>query len=117
MFEGPSSKARPDDFLALNQRASEMPGQTALFAPGRDPLTYRGLWDQVQATRKALANFGVGPGDVTALVLPGGPELITAFLAVASTGACAPLDPALTESEFHFCLSRLGARTLIVAED
>jgi oxalate---CoA ligase len=117
MFEGPSSKARPDDCLALGRWASETPDQPALFAPGRVPLTYGRLWNRVQAARESLASFGIGPGEVTALVLPGGPELITAFLAVAISGACAPLDPALTECEFHFCLSRLGARALIVADE
>jgi hypothetical protein len=42
--------------------------------------------------------------------MPGGPELITTFLAVASTGAFAPLDPTLTEAEYHFYRSRPGAR-------
>jgi acyl-CoA synthetase (AMP-forming)/AMP-acid ligase II len=105
------------DVLALDRRASATPDANALLAPGRDALTYGQLWTHVQASREALANFGIGPDEVTALVLPGGPELITTFLAIAGTGACAPLDPSLTESECHFYLSRLGARTLIVQED
>jgi oxalate---CoA ligase len=117
MFEGPSCNPWPEDVLAIDRRASATPDALALLAPGREALTYRQLWNQVQASREALASFGVRPGEITALVLPGGPELITAFLTIASTGACAPLDPALTESECHFYLSRLGARTLIVQDD
>src|ERR1700693_4561019 len=117
MLQGPSCKPRPDDVLALRQRASETPDALALLAPGRDPLTFLQLWNHIQALNKELADFGVRPGEVTALGMPGGPELITAFLGVASTGACAPLDPTLTEPEYHFYLSRLGARTLIVADD
>ena len=117
MLQVSTCNTRLDDVLALDRRASETPDATALLAPGRSPLTYRQLWGHVQTSRNALASLGIGPGEVTALVFPSGPELITAFLALASNGACAPLDPALTESEFRFCLSRLRARTLIVPDD
>ena len=107
----------PTMFSQLDRRASLTPDATALLAPGRSPLTYRQLWDHVQRSQNALTSLGIRPREVTALVVPNSPELITAFLAVAGTGACAPLDPALTEREFHFCLSRLRARTLIVPDD
>jgi acyl-CoA synthetase (AMP-forming)/AMP-acid ligase II len=116
MLQGPSCERQPDDVLALRLRASEAPDAIALLAPDRDPLTYLQLWNHTQALRKELADFGIRPGDVTALGMAGGQELITAFLAVATTGACAPLDPTLTESECHFYLSRLGAKTLIVGD-
>ncbi len=116
MLQGISCHPKPDDLLALEHRASQTPDAIALLAPGQDPLTYRQLWIHLQTTREKLASFGIGPGEVTALALPGGPELITAFLALASTGACAPLDPSLTESEYQFYLNRLGARTLILSE-
>ncbi|HEV8037451.1 MAG TPA: AMP-binding protein, partial [Bryobacteraceae bacterium] len=90
------------------------PDAIALLSPGRSPLTYRQLSNQVQSLQQVLA---LSPGEVTALVLPAGPELIAAFLAVTATGACAPLDPSLTESECHFYMSRLGARTLLVPDD
>lgn len=102
------------DYLGLDGRHSEAPEATALLAPSREPLMYGQLWDAVQTTREALHQFGAGFEDVTALALPTGPELITAFLAIAGTGACAPLDPALTETEAQFCLRRLGARTVLV---
>jgi acyl-CoA synthetase (AMP-forming)/AMP-acid ligase II/thioesterase domain-containing protein len=114
MLQGPSCKPRPDDALGLRHRASDTPDAIALLAPGRNPLTYRQLWNHLQSLQHALA---LSSGEVTALVLPPGPELITAFLAVTTTGACAPLDPSLTERECHFYLSRLGARTLIVPHD
>jgi acyl-CoA synthetase (AMP-forming)/AMP-acid ligase II/thioesterase domain-containing protein len=106
----------PAEFLALDRRASETPDALAIVAPGRDPIAYRDLWKHVQTLQNALAGHGVRPSDVTALVLPGGPEFVLAFLAVSGTGACAPLDPALTENEYYSYLSRLGARTLIVSD-
>ena len=50
-----------------------------------------------------------------ALVLPNGPEMAVAFLAVACGATCAPLNPAYTEEEFEFYISDLDARALIVA--
>ena len=66
--------------------------------------------------RLEAAGAGFGPGEVAALVLPNGPDLITAFLAVAGIGAGAPLDPSSTESEFRYYLVRLGARMVIVPD-
>ena len=60
-----------------------------------------------------LSELGIGRDDRVAVVLDNGPELATAFLAVASAAACAPLNPAYTASEFEFYLSDLAARALI----
>jgi acyl-CoA synthetase (AMP-forming)/AMP-acid ligase II/thioesterase domain-containing protein len=116
MFEGIRCNPMLDDFLALARRASETPDAIAILAPGRDPISYRDLWKHVQALQNKLVGHGVQRGQVTALVLPAGPEFLLAFLAVSGTGACAPLDPALTENEYHSCLRSLGARTLIVSD-
>src|SRR5205823_13272939 len=53
-------------------------------------------------------------GDRVAVVLPDGPEMAAAFLAVASGAACAPLNPLYRVREFEFYLSDVGARALIV---
>src|SRR5580693_2057695 len=117
MLHGLSCNRGLDDFLALEHRASQTPDAIALLAPGRDALTYKQFWTQLQTSRNSLAGFGVKTGDVIALALPGGLEFITSFLAAASVGACAPLDPGLTEGECRFCLTRLGAQSLIVLRD
>jgi acyl-CoA synthetase (AMP-forming)/AMP-acid ligase II len=93
-----------------------MPAAVALEAPGREPLTYRELDRRLQAMRREVTRAGLRPGEVAALALANGPELITAFLAVSGIGAGAPLNPAFTESEFRFHLSCLGARILIVPD-
>ena len=115
MLHGRFGFAGLDDFLALDRLASTTPDALAVLSPWRDPLTYRQLYHCVRSQQDSLASFGVGPREVIALVFPGGPEMITAFLAAASTGACAPLDPSLTESDYQFSLKQLGAGTLIVA--
>lgn len=105
-----------DDFLPVERYAQRTPEAIALAAPGRSPLTYRELGEWLPAARGALSQAGVGRGEVSAVALPTGPELITAFLAISGTGGCSPLDPSLTESEYRFYLTRLGARTLLVQE-
>jgi acyl-CoA synthetase (AMP-forming)/AMP-acid ligase II len=104
------------DFLGLKKLASQTPSAVALAAPGRKPLTYRALWDQVRAARHLFERVGVRKGEVAALAMPNGPELITAFLGISGIGAGAPLNPALTENEFRSYLGRLGARILIIPD-
>ena len=101
-----------DDFLPLERHAAAI----ALVAPGRQPLTYGELGDRLRDIRCALHHAGVRPGEVAALALPSGPELITAFLAFAGMGACAALNPSLTEDEYRLYLTRLGTRTLLLQD-
>ena len=56
----------------------------------------------------------VGRHDRVALVLPSGPEMAVAFLAVASGATCAPLNPAYSANEFDFYLTDIHAKALIV---
>jgi acyl-CoA synthetase (AMP-forming)/AMP-acid ligase II len=86
----------------------------ALSAPGVAPLSYRALRALVDATIVALNAMGIGRGDRVAIVLPNGPAMASAFLAVASGCASAPLNPAYRADEFEFYLSDLNARGLIV---
>jgi len=108
------SLPRFKDYLGLERHAAQTPAAIALAAPGRKPLTYAGLWAQVQAIHGALNHAGFRPGEVAALAMPDRPELITAFLGISSIGGAAPLNPALTETESRLYLGRLGARILIV---
>jgi acyl-CoA synthetase (AMP-forming)/AMP-acid ligase II len=62
----------------------------------------------------ALNGFGIGRNDRVGLVLPNGPELAVAFLAVAAGAASAPLNPAYRAEEFDFYLSDLNAKALVV---
>ena len=56
----------------------------AISAPGRPDLSYAALRDQVTATIESLNLLGVGRDDVVAIVLPNGPEMAVAFLAIAA---------------------------------
>ena len=86
----------------------------AISAPDAKPLSYDGLRGLVAKTIAALNGFGVGRGDRVAIVLPNGPEMATAFIAIVSGAVSAPLNPAYRADEFEFYMSDLGAKALVV---
>jgi acyl-CoA synthetase (AMP-forming)/AMP-acid ligase II/acyl carrier protein len=98
----------------LESQAERIPGLIAIAAPGRDPLTFGGLYTHVESTVHRLNALGLGRNDRVATVLPNGPEMAVAFLAVAAGATSAPLNPTCSEDEFRFYLSDLGARALLV---
>lgn len=89
---------------------------TALAAPGRKSLSYAALRNHVKHTVGALNALGIGRNDPVAIVLPNGPEMASAFVAVAAGATTAPLNPAYRHDEFEFYLNDLKARLLIVLE-
>lgn len=94
--------------------AARDPASVALRAPGRAPLTSAALAALAERTRASLNALGIGRGDRVAIVLPNGPEMAAAFLAVATAATTAPLNPAYREDEFAFYLEDLRAKALIV---
>jgi acyl-CoA synthetase (AMP-forming)/AMP-acid ligase II/acyl carrier protein len=98
----------------IKTQAEHTPEAITLAAPGRPPLTYRGLYRHIEETVQTLNNLGIGRNDRVAIVLPNGPEMASAFLAVAAGATSAPLNPAYRASEFDFYLSDLNAKALII---
>ncbi|CAN0103712.1 unnamed protein product [Discosporangium mesarthrocarpum] len=86
----------------------------ALAAPDRQPLTFAGLRTLVADTVTALNALGVGRNDRVAIVLPNGPEMAAAFIAVGAGATTAPLNPSYRGEEFRFYLEDLNARALLV---
>ena len=101
--------------LLLRRQAMSFPHVHALLAPGRKPMAYAALWQQVQDVAVTLAGLGVTRGERVALVLPNGPEMAAAFLAVAAWTACAPLNPAYRATEFRFFLEDARVRLVLIA--
>jgi len=62
----------------------------------------------------SLNAMGLGRNDRVALVMPQGPEMAVAFLAVAAGATCAPLNPAYRANEFGAALADLNAKALLV---
>ena len=86
----------------------------ALLAPGRPALDFDALRTLADGTVERLNALGIGRGDTVAIVLPNGPEMAAAFVAVACGATTAPLNPAYRAEEFAFYLSDLNAKALVV---
>jgi acyl-CoA synthetase (AMP-forming)/AMP-acid ligase II len=86
----------------------------ALRAPDRRPLQYGDLRQVVAQTLHSLNAWGIGRGDRVAMVLPNGPEMAAAFVAVASAATAAPLNPAYRNDEYEFYMTDLRAKALLV---
>ena len=110
-----SSRAvAPSIAALLEEQANSRPRSPAILAPGRAALTYEALFAQLTATRDALNGFGLGRSDRIAVVFPNGPEMATAFLGIAASATCAPLNPTYRADEYEFYLSDLRAKALII---
>jgi len=103
---------RPQTIDAL--LATGAAGARAIGAPGRPSLTFDGLRRHVAATVASLGAMGIERGDRVAIVVENGPEMASAFVAVAAGATTAPLNPAYRADEFRFYLEDLGARLLLV---
>jgi acyl-CoA synthetase (AMP-forming)/AMP-acid ligase II len=88
----------------------------AIGAPGRTSLRYAGLREHVDRTVSTLNQMGIGRGDRVAIVLPNGPEMASAFIAIAAGTTTAPLNPGYRRKEYDFYLDDLGAKALVVEE-
>jgi len=89
-------------------------GHPAILAPDRRALSFGELRRLIGETVGSLNAFGVGCGDRVAIVLPNGPEMATAFIAIAAGATAAPLNPAYRAEEFEFYMSDLTVKALVV---
>ncbi|TIP43748.1 acyl--CoA ligase [Mesorhizobium sp.] len=89
----------------------------AIAAPDRTALSHGGLRRLIRDTVARLNALGIGRGDRVAIVLPNGPEMATAFIAVAAAASTAPLNPAYRADELDFYLSDIGVKAILVGKD
>ena len=76
--------------------------------------TYREMDHRVTATAGGLADRGVGPGDVVAILSYNCPEFLEALFAANFLGAIAmPINWRLAAPEVHYILEHSGARALV----
>ncbi|WP_069170578.1 non-ribosomal peptide synthetase [Streptomyces griseus] len=93
--------------------ARSRPDAIAVSAPEGE-LTYAHLWARVEATAEALRARGIGAGDVVAVSLPRGLELVVAIIGVmASGGAGLVLHESWPTARVADILTDSGARLTI----
>ncbi len=88
----------------------------ALVAPGRKPLTFGDLRATVDRLSGQLCALDIERGDRVAIVMPNGPDMAIAFLAVASCAAAAPLNPKYRSDELQYYMTDLGVKALITRD-
>ncbi len=93
--------------------AQETPHAVALVAPGREPLTFSDLRSRIVSLARALRAAGIASGDIVAVAMPEGPDLLAVLLGISEVAAPAPLDSNLTESEFHLRFSAMPVKCLL----
>jgi acyl-CoA synthetase (AMP-forming)/AMP-acid ligase II len=97
----------------LEHQSKRIPEARAILAPGRAPLTYGRLYQHIDETGRTLRAMGIGRHDRIAVVLPNGPEMAVAILAVAASAACAPMNQAYGFEELCRYFADLRPRALI----
>ena len=113
---------RPQNITAslydvLTAQAQQTPEAMAVTAPQRRPLNYGRLHRQVHEIGETLGAMGIGHPDRVALLLPNGPEMACAFLAVAARAACAPLNPLYRYDEYARYFAQLRPTAVLVQAD
>ena len=88
----------------------------AIGAPGRAWLSNGDLRALSEGVVGQLRGFGIGTQDRVAIVLPNGPEMATAFIAIAQGAVAAPLNPAYQQEEFAFYLADLKAKAIVIPQ-
>ena len=104
-------------FNLIAEQSRKHPDRIAIQALDRQPLSYSHLCEHIQGIAATLNSFGIGRNDRVAIVLPNGPEMATACMAVATCATCAPLNPEYKTGEFEFFLSDLDAKLLLIQSD
>ena len=99
----------------IREHARSTPQAPAILSSG-GALTYEGLQRQIDAIAAVLEDAGITAGTRVAIVMPDGPELAVAIVAVACHATAVPLNPSLTAAELEelFAVQRLEA--LILAD-
>ncbi|MFE2376994.1 amino acid adenylation domain-containing protein [Streptomyces sp. NPDC059398] len=102
---------------AVEQQVRRTPAAVAVV-DGEHAVSYRQLWNAAHAMGACVREAGLGPGDVVAIALPRGAELVAAVLGTWLGGAAyMPLDAAHPEDRLRYQLSDSGAKVLVANEE
>src|SRR6056300_2000699 len=90
---------------------------TAITSDNNQIITFKALKKQVHDISGQLAGHGINKNDRAVIVLPNGPEMATAFLAISSYMSAAPLNPSYKLNEYEFYLEDLKPKIVIVEKN
>src|SRR5581483_7905233 len=87
------------------------------MAPGVAPLSYAGLVEVIDRTVASLRALGLGRSARVATVLPNGPELAVATVAISAAATCVPMNPNARPAELESYLKATRSDAVIVRSD
>lgn len=100
----------------LAESAARYPEKEAVVL-GPHRITYGQLWDETRRYAAVLRDYGVGPGDTVAMLMPNVPDFPRVYYAALSLGAVVvPVHALLVAPEIAFVLKDSQAKVLVVAE-
>jgi amino acid adenylation domain-containing protein len=101
---------RPESVLCgIQEQVARTPDAVAV-----EQATYRQVWQAAERLAQLLRASGVAPGDVVAVALPRGAELVVSVLGAWLAGAAyLPIDAAHPEERIRYQLADSGARVLL----
>ena len=106
--------ARDTVWWLVRAHAHATPQAAAIAAPGRMTSCFSALDRQIDALGAAFYDLGIRRESRVAVLLPNGPEMASACLAIASCATCAPLNPEMSAGQIEFLLGDLKARALVL---
>ena len=85
---------------------------------GDDRICYRELRHRIETTAGWLAELGIGPADVVALLMKNSPAFLELAMATSHLGAVSlPIKDRLAADEVGYILEDAGARLLLCDEE
>ena len=86
----------------------------AITSDNDEKITFEALKKHIYDVSGQLSAHGISNQDRAVIVLPNGPEMATAFLAISSYMSAAPLNASYKLSEYEFYLEDLKPKIVIV---
>ncbi len=100
-------------FHALHAHADEAPHAVALSAPGQAAVCYGELLSRVDTLARNIAAPGHRRGRAIGTLTPNGPDAAIAILGAMRAGACAPLNPGLSDAEARALITQMGIDLIV----
>ncbi|MFF0519186.1 non-ribosomal peptide synthase/polyketide synthase [Actinomadura nitritigenes] len=101
---GPTAPVTGGVHELISERARRYPDAVAVTA-GDTSLTYAGLGDRADRLARVLAQRGVGPGSLVAVMVGRSADLVVALLAILKAGAAyLPVDPDYPAERIRYLL-------------
>ena len=100
------------NFINKNQDS-----EIAITSDNDQKITFKALKKHIYDISGQLSSHGIRKNNRAVIVLPNGPEMATAFLAISSYMSAAPLNPSYKLNEYEFYLEDLKPKIVIVEKN